>query len=117
MVCATVRLTQSGTKAIAYAVMNSHTEDAVLSNAAEVYAMCGVCVASGVCRCVCVWQAVCVCVCVWQPAVCMLASGVCVWQAVCVCVASGVCVWQAVCGCVLCVCVCVASGNGSGSRG
>ena len=42
MVCATVRLTQSGTKAIAYAVMNSHTEDAVLSNAAEVYAMCGV---------------------------------------------------------------------------
>ena len=32
MVCATVRLTQSGTKAIAYAVMNSHTEDAVASS-------------------------------------------------------------------------------------
>ena len=91
-----MRLTQSGTEAIAYAAMNSHTEDAVLSNAAEVYAMCGVCVASGVCRCVCVWQAVCVCV--WQAVVCMLASSVCV--------ASGVCVWQMVCGCVLCVCVC-----------
>ena len=90
MVCATVRLTQSGTKAIAYAVMNSHTEDAVLSNAAEVYAMCGVCVASGVCRCVCVWLAVCVCVYGKRQCVC--------WQAVCVCGTRCVCV---------CVCVCV----------
>ena len=71
--------------------MNSHTEDAVLSNAAEVYAMCGVCVASGVCRCVCVWQAVCVCV---------ASGGVYVGKR-CVCVASAVCV------CGLCVCVCV----------
>ena len=91
MVCATVRLTQSGTKATAHAVMNSHTEDAVLSNAAEVYAMCGVCVASGVCRCVCVCSKRCVWVYGKRRCVC--------WQAVCV--------WQALCVCVLCVCVCV----------